>query len=155
MDTITSGTGLGAAAKADLVNTFRERAFVKRDLTAIDEYLTADFVDHFAPTTDPPGRDGVRLRFGQAAEGFHTEGVDVVLEFERDDLLCQVISVRMRHTGEFMGQAPTNQLIRVGGFDTFRIESGRLAEHWGVYDVSKLPDALGLDPASWGQMWHE
>lgn len=141
--------------KAGLVNQFRQRAFVQRDLTAIDDYLSKNFIDHFAPPTDPPGREGVRLRFGQAADGFHTEAVTVLLQFERDDLLCQVIDIQMRHTGDFMGIAPTGKEIHVGGFDTFRVEAGQLHEHWGVYDVAKIPDALGLNPASWGQMWHE
>jgi predicted SnoaL-like aldol condensation-catalyzing enzyme len=152
---MTETTEQPVTSKADLINTFRGRAFVGRDLTAIDEYLTDDFVDHFAPPTDPPGRDGVRVRLGQASEGFHTEGVDVLLQFERGDFLIQVISIRMRHTGEFMGLPPTGREIRVGGFDAFRIRHGRLAEHWGVYDIAKIPDALGMSPASWGQMWHE
>jgi len=141
--------------KRELVLAFRTRAFINRDLSAIDEYLVEDFVDHFAPPTDPPGRDGVRLRFGQAAEGFHTEGVDVLLEFERDDLLIQVIHIRMRHTGEFMGMPPTDREIVVGGFDAFRIRGNKLAEHWGVYDIGKIPDALQMSPASWGEMWHD
>lgn len=152
---MTETTARPALAKADLVNTFRARAFVGRDLTAIDEHLTDDFVDHFAPPADPPGRDGVRQRLAQAADGFHTEGVDVLLEFERDDLLIQVINIRMCHTGDFMGLPASGRQIVVGGFDAFRIRDGKLAEHWGVYDIGKIPDALGMAPASWGQMWHE
>lgn len=142
-------------SKRDLVLTFRKSAFIDRDLSAVDRYLVPDFVDHFAPPTDPPGRDGVKLRFGQAAEGFHTEAVEVLLEFERDDLLIQVIKIHMRHTGEFMGMAGTDREIEVGGFDAFRVRDGKLAEHWGVYDIGKIPDALGLSPASWGEMWHD
>lgn len=138
--------------KAEIINEFRSRAFVNRDLTAIDEYLVDDFIDHFAPPEDPPGREGVRLRFGAAADGFHTEGVDVLLQFEDDELLCQVISIRMRHTGWFMGLEPTGALVRVGGFDTFRVRDGKLVEHWGTYDVSKLADLVGVD-ASWNVMW--
>ena len=142
-----------ADVKRDLVTEFRKRAFVGRDLAAIDEYLADDFVDHFAPPSDPPGREGVRHRLGRAAEGFHTEGVDVLLHFERGDYICQVINIRMRHTGDFMGVAATNKLVRIGGFDAFHIRNGKLQEHWGVYDVSKLPDAVGQAAASWDQMW--
>jgi predicted ester cyclase len=143
------------ALKEDVVKAFRKRAFIERDLSAIDDYLIPGFVDHFAPPDDAPGRDGVRTRFAMAADGFHTEKVEVLLQFERDDLLIQVIEIHMRHTGDFMGLAPTGKQIVIGGFDAFRVIDGRLHEHWGVYDVAKLPDALGLSPASWGQMWHD
>jgi len=143
-----------------IVNAFRARAFIQRDLSAIDELLTPDFVDHFAPPWDPAGRDGVRRRFGQAAMGFHTTRVEVVLSVSRGNVLMQAIRIHMKHTGDFMGIPPTDREFSIGGFDAFEVRGDKLAAHWGVYDVSRIPDLLGMtpgpeapSPTSWMAMW--
>jgi predicted ester cyclase len=45
---------------------------------------------------------------------------------------------RLRHTGEFMGIAPTGADIEILGFATYRLRDGRIVEFWG------LSDAMGL-----------
>jgi predicted ester cyclase len=138
----------------EIVNAFRARAFIGRDLSAIDECLTEEFVDHFAPPDDPPGRDGVRHRFQQAADGFETTAVEVVHSMSKGDVLMQTIRIHMKHTGDFMGLPPTGREFWIPGFDAFELREGKIAGHWGAYDVSRIPDLLGLNAAdSWAAMW--
>lgn len=143
------------------VNKFRQKAFLERDFDAIDEYLTSDFIDHFAPPWDPPGRAGVRLRFGQAAEAFQTTEVEILHSMTQGNILMQAILIHLRHTGDFMGVPATGQELEIGGFDAFEFRDGKLSGHWGVYDVSRIPDLLHISPpppkgascASWASMW--
>ncbi len=145
----------------DYVTRFRQKAFIERDLAAIDEYLTPDFVDHFAPPWDPPGTEGVRQRFGQAAQAFATTQVRILHSMSQGNVLMQAIRIHMRHTGPFMGIPATGRDIAIGGFDAFEFREGKLAAHWGVYDVSRIPDLLGMTPGlnstpespSWASMW--
>ncbi|HZR55729.1 MAG TPA: ester cyclase [Terriglobales bacterium] len=144
-----------------LVTLFRQKAFIQRNLDALDQHLTPDFVDHFAPPEHPPGIAGVRYRFSQAAEAFHTLQVEVLHSVSKDDILMQAIRVHLRHTGEFMGIPPTQREIVMPGFDAFQFRGEKLAAHWGVYDVSRIPDLLGAPPAvpgkdmstTWAAMW--
>jgi hypothetical protein len=146
----------------EIVTAFRTRAFVQRDYSAIDDCLVPDFVDHFAPPWDPAGKAGVRHRFSQAANGFHTLNVDVVHSMRKDNILMQAIRIHLQHTGDFMGLRATGREFWIGGFDAFEIHDGKLAGHWGAYDVSRIPDLLGLtappqspDAAnSWASMWN-
>ena len=160
--TVTTGAGAAQRELEDVVSTFRARAFVGRDLSAIDECLTDDFADHFAPPDDPPGKDGVRRRFAQAADGFHTTAVEIVHSMSQGDVLMQAIRIHMKHTGPFMGVPATGREFWIGGFDAFEIRDGRIAAHWGAYDAAKIPDLLGLTPPpdspeeanSWSSMWN-
>jgi predicted ester cyclase len=144
-----------------VVSQFRQRAFLKGDLRAVDEYLTSDFVDHFAPPWDPPGIEGVRLRFAQAAQAFETTDVEIVHSMKKGHVLMQAIRIHMKHIGDFMGLPATGRAIVIGGFDAFEFRVDKLAGHWGVYDVSRIPDLLGLTPGlpspeatpSWAAMW--
>jgi predicted ester cyclase len=154
----------GTAEHHEAVATrFRKRAFIQRDLSAIDECLTDDFVDHFAPPWDPPGTEGVRRRFGQAADAFQTTNVEIVHSMAQGNILMQAIRIHLRHTGEFMGIPATGRDIVIGGFDAFEVRGDKLAAHWGVYDVSRIPDLLGATAhaagngkvTSWATMWEK
>jgi predicted ester cyclase len=150
----------------ELVTEFRKKAFLQQDLSAIDQHLTPDFVDHFAPTWDPPGIEGVRRRFGQAAQAFQTKQVEIVHSIRKGKILMQAIRIHLRHTGDFMGMPPTGKDLTIAGFDAFEFRGDKLSAHWGVYDVSRIPDLLGMglgastapgtQPAaspSWANMW--
>jgi predicted SnoaL-like aldol condensation-catalyzing enzyme len=139
-----------------IVQRFRGAVLFKKDFAAVHEVLTADFVDHFAPPWDPPGREGVELRFGQAADALTTRKVEVLVSVCEDNVLSQAILLHFEHTGEFMGMPPTGRTFAVGGSNTFRFRNDRIAEHWGVFDVAKIPDLLAAEPGldgGWASMW--
>ena len=49
-----------------------------------------------------------------------------------------------RHTGSLMGQGPTGREFAVRHVYIWRIEGGRIAEHWGSRDDLGLLGQLGL-----------
>jgi predicted SnoaL-like aldol condensation-catalyzing enzyme len=139
-----------------IVGRFRSAVLFKRDFSAVHEVLTPDFVDHFAPPWDPPGRAGVEMRFGQAAQAFVTRKVEILVSVCEGDALSQAILLHFEHTGEFMGIPPTGRRFAIGGSNTFRFQGDRIAEHWGVFDVAKIPDLLVAAPGTeggWASMW--
>jgi predicted SnoaL-like aldol condensation-catalyzing enzyme len=139
-----------------IVARFRSAVLFKKDLAAVHEVLTPDFVDHFAPPWDPPGRAGVELRFSQAANAFVTRKVEILVSVFEGDVLSQAILLHFEHAGEFMGIPPTGRTFAIGGSNTFRFQGDRIAEHWGVFDVAKIPDLLAAAPGmdgGWASMW--
>jgi predicted ester cyclase len=163
MATVQSTDDIAIRHYEEVVGAFRQKAFIERQFDAIEEYLTKDFVDHFAPPWDLPGWAGVRHRFRQAAEAFHTTKVVILHSMRKGEILMQAIEIHLKHTGEFMGLPASGQDVMIGGFDAFEIRDGKIAAHWGVYDVSRIPDLLSLAPGdgthnrqvSWASMWGE
>jgi predicted ester cyclase len=49
--------------------------------------------------------------------------------------------------GPYLGRAPTGNKLRFSTADFFRVENGKLAEHWDVVDSLARAIALGLVPA--------
>lgn len=140
----------------EIVRRFRRAVLFKNDFAAVREILTVNFVDHFAPHWDPPGREGVESRFGQAADALTTRKVEVLVSVCEGDVLSQAILLHFEHTGEFMGIPPTGRTFAIGGSNTFRFRDDRIAEHWGVFDVAKIPDLLATEPGAgggWASMW--
>jgi steroid delta-isomerase-like uncharacterized protein len=74
--------------------------------------------------------------FQLAIEDMVAEGDRVALRFVG----------RGTHLGEAMGVAPSGKEVAVRGLDVFRIEDGKLAEHWGVGDMLGLLQQIGVLP---------
>ncbi|GAA4513159.1 MULTISPECIES: ester cyclase [Nonomuraea] len=146
------------AEREEVVRRFRGAVLFSRDLSAIEEVLAPEFVDHFAPPWDPPGRDGVAHRFGQAADALTTTKVEVLVSVCEGEFLSQAIELHFAHTGEFMGIPATGRSFAIGGSNTFRFDGRQIVEHWGVFDVAKIPDLLRETHGAqggWASMWPE
>lgn len=117
----------------DLVRRYYAEA--TSGLKNIEEIVTATFVDHHFPPGLPPGPAGVREFFLQIIAAAFSE-VEIRHEFmlaEGDRVDCH-FTVVARHTGEFAGLEPKGNLLRLPAISTFRVEDGKLAEAWEVFD---------------------
>ncbi len=109
------------------------------DLAGIEQVVSATFVDHHFPPGLPPGPAGVRQFFRSILGGIFS---DMQLEHdfmvaEGDKVDCHFALVA-RHTGEFAGIKPKGNLIRCPAISTFRVEGGKLAEAWEIFDSGSL-----------------
>jgi steroid delta-isomerase-like uncharacterized protein len=108
------------------------------DLSAVDEFLSDDYVEHEQVPGLASGKAGVRQLFGMFHSAFDQAAVDV------DDMIAEgdkvFVLARMTGTqrGEFMGIAATGNTIDVNICDYFRVEGGTLIEHWGVMDAAAM-----------------
>ena len=67
---------------------------------------------------------------------------DMKIEFdfllaEGDKVDCHFALVA-KHTGEFAGIQPKGNIIRCPAISTFRVEDGKLAEAWEIFDSGNL-----------------
>jgi len=57
-------------------------------------------------------------------------------EFNIDNMIVKGDRVMARYTisgihkGELMGQPPTNERVTITGIDVFRLDEGKVVEHW-------------------------
>ena len=121
------------------------KALVKRyykevmgDLAGIAEVVAARFVDHHFPPDLPPGPAGVRQYF-TAMRGIFSD-MKIAVEFmlaEGDKVDCH-FTFTATHTGEFAGLKPKGNMIRLPAISTFRVQGGKLAEAWEIFDSGSL-----------------
>jgi len=112
-------------------------------LSGIEEVIAADFVDHHFPPGTPAGPEGVRQFFtGVLGSVFSDMRIEIdYLIAEGDKVDCH-FALLAKHTGEFAGIAPKGNQIRCPALSTFRIEGGRLAEAWELFDSGDLMQQL-------------
>jgi predicted SnoaL-like aldol condensation-catalyzing enzyme len=118
------------------------------NLEAMDQLVSADFVDHDPPPIPglPPGREGLKAAFAifwRSTPGTH-EVLDQVAE---GDLVVTRIRAQ-GHFAEDMGPIPANGgAMDVTATSVYRVSDGTLTEHWGETDSLTLMQELGVMPS--------
>ena len=120
-----------------------------RNLDLLDEVATSDYVEHNPLPGQRTGIAGIRDRYTMVLTAFDPH-------FTIDDVIAEGDKVVLRwtnsgtHVGEFLGMPPTGRSYRIPGVEIWRVENGKLAEHWDVVDVFGQLQQLGLLPAPGG-----
>src|SRR6201994_3260064 len=60
------------------------------------------------------------------------------------DRVAMRVATRGTHTGEFMGQAATGRQFDIESSHIYRVENGKVAEHWAKRDDLALAQQIGL-----------
>jgi predicted SnoaL-like aldol condensation-catalyzing enzyme len=142
--TIPSASAADVEANKKLVRTFIEEVFNKRQPGEADRFLAADFIEH-NPNL-PQGLEG-RKRFVSAVlAGFSDYRGEIVEILAEGDKVVVRTQWSGTQDGPFLGLPPSGNKVRFSTADFFRVEGGKLAEHWDVVDSLPRAVALGLVP---------
>jgi steroid delta-isomerase-like uncharacterized protein len=133
-------------ANKKTVTSFIDRLFSQGDLTAVDDYLTEDFVNHDPPFGARADREGMRAAgamFRAACPDWHSELHFLVAE---DDLVAEVFTASGTHEREMLGVEPSGRVVALRGINVFRVANGHISERWGRLDDLGFLQQLGLAP---------
>ena len=129
-----------------LVRRFLVEGIERGDPAAFDELLAPEVLDHAAAPGLPPGREGWQRNRAIMATGFPD------LRFAIEDLLADGDKVIARtafmgtHRGDFFGLPATARPVTVSSIHIFRIDDGRIVEHWANSDDLEMLRQLGVIP---------
>ena len=132
--------------KAD-VRRFINEILVKKNIAAIDEYLSADYVEHDEMPGVEPGREGLKQMLGMYLGAFPDLGVQVEDMIAEGDKVVVRVRTTGTHTGDFMGIAATGKKIDIREIHIARMSGGKMLEHWGLTDNMTMFQQLGLAPS--------
>jgi predicted ester cyclase len=121
----------------------------ERRLDLLDELVRPDYIEHHPLPGQREGVEGIRDRYTMLIEGLDAH-------FTIEDVIAEGDRVVVRWTnhgtniGEFLGAPATNRPFSTEGIDIYRVEDGKLAEHWHVVDVYGQMVQLGQLPVPGG-----
>lgn len=107
----------------------------------LDVILTDTYVGH-VNAHDIKGAEAAKGFIGGFLEGIPDAYYDVKEILEQGDRVVCRWSCTGTQTGNFYGMPPTNQKVDVNGITIFRIEAGKIAELWNVWDQFTLVEQL-------------
>lgn len=125
-----------------VIAEFGKIIFNKKDFSRLGELMHEDYIQH-NPLV-PQGREGFKSFFEnwyKASPDFKYELKQIVSEGDR---VWVYGTYSGTHKAEWLGIAATGKAYKFDAVDIFRIEDGKLAEHWDVLDVYGLFKQLGV-----------
>lgn len=129
-----------------IVRRFLAEGIERGDPVAFDGLLAPDVVDHAAAPGLPAGGEGWKQNRAIMAAGFPD------LRFAIEDLLADGDKVVARmvftgtHRGDFFGLPATGRTVTISSIHIFRIDNGRIVEHWANSDDLEMLRQLGVVP---------
>ena len=140
-----STPGTTADTNKAVVLRYVEEVWNGHDLEAIDNVVSTDYVNH-AAGTDEYRHGGAR----QIWEWILTVFPDHHFQVEDAASDGQTVAIRGTmtgtHEGELMGVSPTGKRVGAQQSHWFRVEDGKLVEHWAVRDDLVMMQQLGVLP---------
>lgn len=120
--------------------------FWNQDRQAFLEEAFAPDAEYYDPMLPglPGGPEGPRHRKATYLSALSDERV-VIEDLVADARAAAVRwTFTARFTGEFMGRAPTGELVRVTGIHFFRVRDGRIVGVWVEYDSAHFLNDIGV-----------
>lgn len=130
-------------ANKAVVRRYKLDVLNNRNLEALPEVASEDYLDHAAFSGQPPGIAGLRHRLELLLDALDPRWTieDMVAE---DDKVVVRWSHSGVHRGPLLGIPPSGRPFTMRGIDIYRIRDARMVEHWNVVDLLPLlPAAAG------------
>jgi steroid delta-isomerase-like uncharacterized protein len=131
-------------ANRQLVIAFVDQVFNAGNVAVADQFITADYIQN-----TPGVPSGSQALQGMVA-GIHTAFPDIqytVYELATEgDYVAARMLISGTQEGDFMGIPATGNRVAAQSINFWRVENGKLAEHWEVVDQLSFFQQLGIIP---------
>jgi steroid delta-isomerase-like uncharacterized protein len=124
-----------------LVQTLVTSVFQNHDFGQLDAIMRDDYMQHNEDT--PQGKAGFKGFFKDMFKAMPDFRYDPIRIISEGDIVMLYATMTATHKGEWLGNPPTGNKIKINVVDIFRIQDGKIAEHWDVADTLKLFTAVG------------
>jgi steroid delta-isomerase-like uncharacterized protein len=138
---------MSTEANKRVVRRFYDEVLNGKKLEVLEEIAVADYDEHDMLPGQGTGLAGLRERVTILDEALDPR-------FTVEDVIAEGDRVVVRwtnsgtHVGEFFGAPATGKGFTIAGVDIYRLEDGKMAEHWHVVDQLSMLQQLGMLPSN-------
>ena len=124
-----------------IVTNFIEEIWNQNKFEKIDNYISANFIDHSLPTTLPPDKDGMKLWIIGTSKSFEHKTIidDIVCE---EDRVMLKMRMKLKQIGVWRDIEPTHFEISTVGYRYYKLADGKIVEHWSLLDGNSIENQL-------------
>jgi predicted SnoaL-like aldol condensation-catalyzing enzyme len=119
-----------------LLRTVTAEFLNKHDVTAVDRLYHAGYIQHNKQA--PPGRDGVKTFFTQLFTAFPDLHATIDHIAAEGDRVFAFMTWKATHKADLFDLKASGQPIVIHTAEIFRIQDGRMIEHWDTVDMSDV-----------------
>jgi steroid delta-isomerase-like uncharacterized protein len=121
-----------------LIKSFIEEVFNEHNLTGTEKFLATNPTNGSGKTQES-FKDSLPALFSS----FPDLHVDIEHIIAENNFVVVFLNFTGTHKGEFQGFPPTNKQVKIRSADLYRIENGKIVEHWDVVDQLDLLQQTG------------
>jgi steroid delta-isomerase-like uncharacterized protein len=122
-----------------LVRRFIKEIFEEGRPEAVDELCADDFIGHTWGNAD---KEGLKAAMARVAQGLADAKFTIEDEIGEGDKVAVRLTATARHIGEFMGMPASGRSYEIGEIHLFRVQDGKVSEHWHQFDSAALMKQL-------------
>jgi predicted SnoaL-like aldol condensation-catalyzing enzyme len=127
----------------DVVARFYNDVFLNHDMTKLDAYMRDDYIQHNADC--PQGKAGFIEFFTTIFNALPDFQYTLKKMVAEDDIVMAYSTTTGTHTGgEWLGKKASGNKLDYDVVDIFRVQDGKIAEHWDVADTFTFFLQLGI-----------
>ena len=134
---------MSTAENKALVQRFYEEIITQKNLAALDQFVSPTAVNHTVPAGLPQGPSQFLSMHLGAFPDLKASVVDLLAD---GDKVVALVNVHGTHQAALKATSPTGKQINVMAINIFRIENGKMVEHWGLADRLSALQQLGIVP---------
>jgi predicted ester cyclase len=123
-----------------------EEIFPNADAEGLAEVVHPNVVNHEAPPGAPQGLEGMTLSMRMLEAAFSDRRWEIHQAIAEGDTVVLHCTFSGRHTGPFMGLAPTGRPFAFRQIHIVRFQDGKGIEHWAVRDDLGFLRQVGAVP---------
>jgi predicted ester cyclase len=122
----------------ELIKSFIDEVFNKHNIAAIDNYLATNLTDGAGKT-----RESFEKSLAALFSGFPDLHVNIEHILAENNFVLVFLNFSGTQKGQFERMPPTNKPVKIRSADLYRIENGKIIEHWDVVDSLDLLKQTG------------
>lgn len=134
--------GADLNANKQLIRDYIENVMNKHQPDAAENYFAVDYIEHNPRL--PPGLAGKKKFIASLAAGFSDYHGDIQQILAEGDEVVTRTRWTGTQDGPYLGHTATGNKLDFTTSDFYRIEKGKVVEHWDVVDTLARAVALGL-----------
>lgn len=136
-----------SAENKAIIRQYIERLWAGGDISAVDQYISPNFVGRTAGMPIAEGREGFKQMLLQVQNAFSDQNYDLQDIIGEDDKVVVRWAWQGTHVGEMMGMPATGKRVGMTGTVTFQLANGMIEEWWENIDFLSMLQQLGAIPA--------
>jgi len=127
----------------EIVKLLYTTVFREHDFSMLDGIMRDDYIQHNPDV--PQGKKGFKQFFEATFKAIPDFSYSLKKIVAEGDLAMMYSTTSGTHTGgKWLGKAATGNKLSFDVVDIFRIQDGKIAEHWDVADTFSLFKQLGI-----------
>jgi predicted SnoaL-like aldol condensation-catalyzing enzyme len=126
-----------------IVAEFYDDVFIGHDLSKLDRYMRDDYIQHNADV--PAGKAGFKQFFEVTFRAIPDFKYTLKKMIAEGNIVMAFSTTSGTHTGgAWLEKTATGNKLNFDVVDIFRVQDGKIAEHWDVADTFNLFKQLGI-----------